>query len=136
MRAALDRFRCVDWRLRLYTLLVPVFWLLALGPGDGGAAGVAVSWDGALINCLLLIPLWRRSMWAVTLLGVFAMWTTMVVGSIGLPPWGPAFGALALVAGAQFLLLFTYDLGYRLGAEDAERRGARTPARPRRPGRT
>ena len=43
----------------------------------------------------------------------------MVIGSIGLPPWGPMFGSLALLSGAQFLLLFTYDLGPNSDPEGA-----------------
>ena len=117
MQATLARFRSADWRLRLYTLLVPVFWLLALGPGWGREAGLEMDWEWALINCLLLVPLLRRrSMWPVTLLGIFsmwvtiAMWMTVITGNNGLHPWDPASVALALVAGTQFLLLLTYDL--------------------------
>jgi hypothetical protein len=125
MREELDRLRSADWRLRLYTLLVPVFWTLALGPGDGGAGGVELDWGGAALNSLLLALLWLGSRLAVTLLGLYAMLTTMIIGSIGFPPWGPTFGALALIAGAQFLLLITYDLD-----PENEKRGARTPAGP------
>jgi peptidoglycan/LPS O-acetylase OafA/YrhL len=48
---------------------------------------------------------------AVTLCGLLAMVATMFIGSEGIPPWGPMFGALALISGAQFLLVCTYDLG-------------------------
>ena len=106
-----DGFRSADWRLQLYTLLVPVFWVLALGPGDGGTESVGVNGQGAALNLLFLILLWMGSKWAVTFCALLAMVATMFIGSEGIPPWGPAFGALALISGAQFLLLYTYDLG-------------------------
>jgi hypothetical protein len=120
-------FVAADWRLRLYTLTVPVFWILALGRGGDGAAGVKVDGGGVVIAALLLIPLWRGSKWAVTLLALYALWATMAIGSIGLPPWGPMFGSLALLSGLQFLLLFTYDLGPNSISEEGER-GVRAPA--------
>lgn len=110
----LEKFKAADWRLRLYTLSVPVFWGLALGPGGGGAEGIKVHEEGAVLNLLLLIPLWRGSRWAVTALALYAM-VMVGIGSIGIPPWGPAFGALALFAGAQFLLLYSYDVGPNSG---------------------
>jgi hypothetical protein len=53
----LDSFRSADWRLQLYTLLVPVFWGLALGPGGGGTESVGVHGQGAALNLLFLILL-------------------------------------------------------------------------------
>ncbi|HST69890.1 MAG TPA: hypothetical protein VLI94_09555 [Solirubrobacterales bacterium] len=115
------RFWEADWRLRLYTLSVPVFWILALGPGEGGMSGLEVDGEGAAISALLLIPLWSGSKWAVTLSALYSLWMTMAIGSIGLPPWGPMFGSLALLAGIQFLLLVTYDLGPNSRPESARR---------------
>jgi hypothetical protein len=122
---AFEEFRAADWRLRLYTLLVLAYWTLALGPGGGGTAEVSVDWDGAIINLLLLIPLWRGSKWAVTLLALMAMASAIVIATAGIPPWDPMFGSLALVAAIQFLLLVTYDLGPNSDSEDV---GGRTPA--------
>lgn len=117
----LDSFRSADWRLQLYTLLVPVYWGLALGPGGGGTETLKVSGQGAALNCLLLILLWQGSKWAVTLCGLWAMVATMVIASEGIPPWGPMFGALALISGAQFLLVCTYDLGPNSDPGDAKK---------------
>jgi hypothetical protein len=116
-----------DWRLKLYVLLSVVFWGLALGPGSDGASGVKVDGEWVVITALLLIPLWRGSKWAVTLLALSALWATMAIGFIGVPPEGPMFGGLALLSGIQFLLLFTYDLGPNSDPEDAER-GSPAPA--------
>jgi hypothetical protein len=130
---AVDKFKAADWRLQLYTALVAVFWVFALEPGGGGTSEVGVDGGEVLINLLLLIPLWRGSRWAVTLLAILAMFSAGAIGSGGVPPWGPMFGALALVAAVQFLLLSTYDLGPSSDLADAEE-GRPYPCRPDAPG--
>lgn len=92
-------------KLALYVALSLLFWVLALGPGGGGTDGVRVYWEGAAVNLLLLFPLWRGAMWAVVVLWFEALILCGAIGSEGIPPFGPAFGLLALVAGAQFLIL-------------------------------
>lgn len=79
-----------------------------------------VDGEGAVISALLLIPLWAGFKWAVTLSALYLLWMTMAIGLIGPPPWGPMFGALALLSGAQFLLLLTYDLGPNSRPENAD----------------
>lgn len=90
----LDSFRSADWRLQLYTLLVPVYWGLVLGPGGGGTETLKVHWQGAAVNFFLLVLLWKGYRWAVTLCGLWALGATMVIGSEGISPWRPMFGAL------------------------------------------
>jgi|SRR6478735_1514268 len=93
------------WRLGAYATLSLAFWILALGPGGGGTSMVGVEGTGALINFLLLVPLWKGSRWPVIPLSIEALILAGSIGSGGMPPWGPAFGLLALVASGQFLLL-------------------------------
>lgn len=64
-----------------------------------------VYWQGAAVNLLLLFPLWRGAMWALVILWFEALILCGAIGSGGIPPFGPAFGLLAFVAGAQFLIL-------------------------------
>jgi hypothetical protein len=92
-------------KLSLYVALSLLFWVLALGPGGGGTDAVHVYWEGAAVNLLLLFPLWRGAMWAVVILWFEALLLCGGIGSEGIPPSGPAFGLLAFVAGAQFLIL-------------------------------
>jgi hypothetical protein len=72
--------------------------------------------------------------WAVTILTLLALGATMAIGSGGVPPWGPMFGGLALVAAVQFLLLGSYDLGPNSDPGHAE--GGARPLQAERPGRT
>lgn len=91
-------------RMGLYTLLSLVFWATALWPGGGGTSEVGVEWPGALLNGLLLIPLWKGRRWSAALLTLEGLVSATVIGSGGIPPWGPAFGVLSCVALGQMWL--------------------------------
>jgi hypothetical protein len=91
--------------LVMYSLFSGLFWLLALGPGHGGTDSVGVEWEGAVINCALLVLLWRGHNWAAWLLSIEAFIAATVILSGGIPPWGPAFGWLGLLALGQFGIL-------------------------------
>jgi hypothetical protein len=92
-----------------YAVLTIVFWALALGVWGGeatsGSQAVKVSWEGAAINLLLLFPLLKGATWARYILIAEGVVLAVFIGSLGLPPFGPSFGLLALVAGAQIVLL-------------------------------
>lgn len=105
----------IDWRIGVYTGLSAAFWILALGPGGGGTSDVTVDSTGALINFVLLVPLWRGSRWPAVPLAIEALLLAGAIGSGSMPPDGPAFGFLALLASAQFLLLC--DLPVRSAAQ-------------------
>lgn len=108
----------IDWRLSAYTALSAIFWVLALGPGGGGTSKVGVNELGALINLILLVPLWRGSKWPAVPLAIEAVVLAGAIGSGGMPPGGPAFGFLALGAVVQLLLLCSL-VGGRRNFEDA-----------------
>jgi len=110
---AIERLEAADWRLVLYTLLAIFYWILALGPGNGGTSEVAVGWPGAVFNLLLLLPVWRGRNWSIPLLAIYALGLTALVASGGHPPDGPIFGALAGITGAMFLLLCSLGYSWR-----------------------
>ena len=93
-----------------YAVLAIAFWALAFGVWGGEATSesqtVKVSWEGAAVNLLLLFPLSRGASWARYVLIAEGIILAVFVGSMGFPPFGPSFGLLALVAGAQIMLLF------------------------------
>jgi hypothetical protein len=96
----------LDWCvLALYAVLAVTFWSLALGPGGGGTSEVQVGWSGAVINFVLLVPIWRGRTWSIPLLafGMFGLALAIALG--GVPPDGPIFGALAALAAAMGVTL-------------------------------
>jgi hypothetical protein len=86
-----------------------VFWLAAWiiwdGTGRSGSSSVHLGWQGAVLNGLMLIPLFKRFEWARWVLIVEATATIAFIGSLGVPPFGPAFGSLAFLALLQLALL-------------------------------
>jgi hypothetical protein len=97
-----------------YLAVSLVFWLLlwALGgSGENGRESVHVEWQAAAFNALLLLPLIRGYRWAKWLLVLEAIVIGAFVASMGIPPFGPAFGLLALFPLAQIVLLIAGDNG-------------------------
>jgi hypothetical protein len=92
-------------RMYGYIVVTICFWVGAFGPGGGGTGDVTLHWEAAVINGLLLVPLWHGARWAALLLSVLAL---MLIGGIswgGVYPWGTAFGLLSVVAAVQFGLV-------------------------------
>jgi hypothetical protein len=120
-----DGKRAAKLLLVLYTVLVLLFWGLALGPGGGGTSEVQVGWSGFALNVLLLLPMWKGGTWSIPLLALYALGLAAIIADGGIPPGGPVFGALSLIAAAMFLLLC--GLGYlkrEVGIEDRQRGSA------------
>jgi hypothetical protein len=86
-----------------YVLATLVFWVLALGPWDGGPAEEQIRWVGVLPNALCLFPLFRGKRWAVTCLAIESM---IVLGVLG--PWGirpsEAFVSLMIISACSQLV--------------------------------
>lgn len=99
------------WRLTSYLVLGVLFWTL-LGVAGGGEDGVHIEWTGLAINVVLFGAVWRGAAWALILLFLEALFLTGFIASVGVPPWGPWFGALALLSGAQALLLMGLIPGF------------------------
>lgn len=114
-------------RYWLYVLVTVVFWsvalLLAGGEIASGNSIVRVSWQGAVLNLALLIPLGLGAEWARRILLFTGLVAAIFIGSLGFPPFGPALGLLALGAVTQILLLCSLQMGGLLGRDvrDVER---------------
>lgn len=121
-----DETRATTSIVVLYTVLALLFWVLALGLGDGGASEVQVGWTGFALNVFLLLPLWKGGSWSIPLLALYALGLAAVIADGGVPPSGPMFGVLSLVAALMFLLLCV--LGYLkrdVGSEDPRSEASR-----------
>lgn len=94
------------WRwLAAYTAVSAAFWFLALVLGDGGNTSVELTSQGAVLNGLGIVWLANGSQIPRVLLGAEAFIVCAGLLADGLPPFGPVFNLLALVAGAQLALL-------------------------------
>lgn len=96
-------------RLVVYVVISGVFWLSAWafwgGTGTTGSSTTHLGWQGAALNALLLVPLFKGSGLARSVLIVQAIAAGVFIASLGVPPFGPSFGILAFVALAQVALL-------------------------------
>lgn len=89
----------------LYAATSVVLWLvvwLAGGEFASDGSAIRVGWEGAVLNVILVLPLWRRSVLAWHLLALEALITTVVFGS----SYEETYGLLALFGLAQLLLLW------------------------------
>lgn len=79
-----------------------VIWALG-GEISGEGWSTTVRWEGAAANLILLLPLWRRAVWAWHLLAIGALIPAVVLMfpiNMELPH------ALALLPALQFVLLW------------------------------
>lgn len=104
---SMDEWRCSagDWRMRAYAGVSLAYWVLALGPGNGGAGDVQVEGTGAVINLVLGVAWWFGASWAF---GLLLFEATLLTGVVlgGVLPSGPSwFSAVAVLSGLQLMLL-------------------------------
>ena len=94
----------------LYVMLSVLFWGLVLicgGAAKKGGLQVDFQTKAAVINALLLIPLWRDRLWARSLLAAIATSLALVLLWMLIPPHGSAVGLLAVPLALQgFVLVF------------------------------
>lgn len=81
------------------------FWLVVWLAGWEFGSGVSarhLAWEAAAVNVVLLLPLWRRVVWVWHVLAIEAM----LLFTVFAWEFGEAYSLFALVAVAQFLLLW------------------------------
>jgi hypothetical protein len=97
-----------------YLLLTATFWICAFGVWGGSAAygsqSVHLGWQGVVVNAAVLIPAVCGRRLAVIALLFEATVLAGIILSMGVPPVGPPFGALGLLAVAQAAVLIGLSL--------------------------
>lgn len=93
-----------------YVVLSIAFWALVWAAGgevstDGGTSIIRIDAMGAVINFAFLPAAFRGSRLAKGVLVAEALVLTLVIASIGVPPFGPPLGLLAVFPAAQAVLL-------------------------------
>ena len=88
-----------------YAALSAGFWLVVWQAGwefASGSSTTHIAWEAAVVNLVLLVPLWRRVVWVWHVLAIEALLVAVAFAW----SFGEVYSLLALPAVAQHLLLW------------------------------